>query len=137
MSAEDYGNSAAVEITWANSAFSFAERHWLLLTHLPADSIRITGSDDEIYDAFRKEFPDFRVDRVSEAEMKSADGKASWRAFLDGFVKERVPDFNFGTLLRLDYSGKYDDDNTTLVTRGQFYAIEIARNRELPHLARH
>lgn len=35
-----------------------------------------------------------------------------------------------GTLLRVDAAGDYNQENTTLVPRIQFFAIEIARNRE-------
>ena len=45
-------------------------------------------------------------------------------------MKEVVEDFNFATLLRLDCTGDYSEANTILVTRAQFVAIEIARNRE-------
>lgn len=41
-----------------------------------------------------------------------------------------VQDFNMGTLLRLDASKDYDPDNTIIVPRIQFFAIEIARLRE-------
>lgn len=52
-----------------------------------------------------------------------------WRPFCEQF-KEEVEDYSFGTLLRLDCSGEFSEENTTLVPRIQFYAIEIARNRE-------
>ncbi len=32
--------------------------------------------------------------------------------------------------MRLDASGDYNEENTTIAPRIQFYAIEIARNRE-------
>jgi len=41
----------------------------------------------------------------------------------------KIEDYNFGTLLRIDCSKGYDEENTILVTRIQFYAVEIARNR--------
>ncbi|NXA56829.1 PBDC1 protein, partial [Nothocercus julius] len=41
-----------------------------------------------------------------------------------------VEDFNLGTLLRLDCREGYTEENTILATRIQFFAIEIARNRE-------
>lgn len=36
-----------------------------------------------------------------------------------------VPDYNFGTILRGDAKREYDEDNSILVTRVQFYAIEV------------
>ena len=60
-----------------------------------------------------------------------------------------MEDYNFGTLVRIDARGEYSSENTLLgksersikenfslrfllvsVVRVQFYAIEIARNRE-------
>lgn len=41
-----------------------------------------------------------------------------------------ILDYSYGTLLRSDSAKDYSEDNTILVTRIQFYAIEIARNRE-------
>ena len=43
---------------------------------------------------------------------------------------DKVNDFNFATLMRLDASGDYSEANTIVVPRAQFIAIEIARNRE-------
>lgn len=42
----------------------------------------------------------------------------------------KVEDHSFGTLLRLDCREDYSEANSTLVPRIQFYAIELARNRE-------
>mmetsp|Transcript_10421 Transcript_10421/g.31867 ORF Transcript_10421/g.31867 Transcript_10421/m.31867 type:complete len:81 (-) Transcript_10421:111-353(-) len=71
------------------------------------------------------------VKKVNENEMKSPEGKKRWRTFLESVLKPAVnDDYNFGTLLRTDTRGKYEEDNTILVLRGQFYAVEIARNRE-------
>lgn len=41
-----------------------------------------------------------------------------------------VEDFNYGTLLRLNCSQGYTEENTIFAPRIQFFAIEIARNRE-------
>lgn len=62
--------------------------------------------------------------------MKSTAGKAAWRAFLEGPAKATTPDYAFGTLLRLASTGGYTPENTTLVSRGVFYAVEAARNAE-------
>lgn len=43
---------------------------------------------------------------------------------------KNLEDFSFGTLLRLSAGEEYSEANTILVTRVQFLAIEIARNRE-------
>lgn len=61
--------------------------------------------------------------------MKSTKGKDKWRPFCEKF-KEIVEDYSFGTLLRADATKDYSEENTILVIRIQFYAIELARNRE-------
>jgi len=38
--------------------------------------------------------------------------------------------YNFGTLIRKDALGENKENNSFIVIRIQFYAIEIARNRE-------
>ena len=44
--------------------------------------------------------------------------------------KERVQDYNFGTLLKLDQTDDYTEKNSCFALRVQFLAIEIARNKE-------
>lgn len=68
------------------------------------------------------------IANLDEAELKSDQSKALWREFCNGH-KDLVEDFNFATILRLDPKKDYSPENTTLVPRVQFYAIEIARNR--------
>lgn len=41
-----------------------------------------------------------------------------------------MEDFSFGTLIRIDSDGEYSEENSMLTTRIQFFAIELARNRE-------
>ena len=41
-----------------------------------------------------------------------------------------MEDFSFATLLRLESGDEYSQSNTVVVPRVQFYAIELARNRE-------
>jgi hypothetical protein len=40
-----------------------------------------------------------------------------------------VADYNFGTLIRTNSMEDYTEKNTMFITRIQFYAIEICRNR--------
>lgn len=112
--------------------------------------LRLTRLDDEIYEHFKKEFPDFDPSAsINEDEMKSKEGKEKWRKFMNQYEK-KVADFNFGTILRLDPKLEYEQDTTIfgkshllagvilwhglkltcvfgLVPRMQFYAVEIAR----------
>lgn len=91
--------------------------------------LRLTPHDDQIYKTFRETFPNLKVDVINEEELKSEDGKIMWRPFCDNF-KNVVEDYSFGTLLRLNCKEDYTESNSILTTRIQFYAIELARNRE-------
>lgn len=91
--------------------------------------LRLTPHDDLIYTHFRQDFPDLNVSYIKEHEIKNNTNKAKWRIFCEKF-KNIVEDYSFGTLLRADTKGDYSEENTILVPRVQFYAIEIARNRE-------
>lgn len=91
--------------------------------------LRLTPHDEQIYKAFKDLFPNMKVDKIDENELKSPEGKAKWRPFCEQF-KDVVEDYSFGTLLRADCTGDYSEDNSILTTRIQFYAIELARNRE-------
>lgn len=91
--------------------------------------LRLTPHDEQIYKTFRDFFPDLKVDKIVEDELKSAEGKQKWRPYCEQF-KDVVEDYSFGTLLRADCTGEYSEENSILCTRIQFYAIEIARNRE-------
>jgi hypothetical protein len=101
--------------------------------------------DDEIYADFRAEFPDIPVDALEEMrDFKCDEAKAKWRPWIMKYEKT-VDEYNFGTLLRIKADGDYTEENTMFgafwkqcdllnlcdaATRMQFYAIEIARNRE-------
>ena len=66
---------------------------------------------------------------LNEDELKSEEGKNMWRPFCEQF-KDIVEDYSFGTLIRADCRGDYSPENSILTSRIQFYAIELARNRE-------
>jgi hypothetical protein len=85
--------------------------------------------DDEIYEDFRKNFPDLDIRRLNEEDFKSEPAKKKWREFMMPYEK-RVNDYNFGSLLRIDTTGDYTEENTMFAMRMQFLCIEIARNRE-------
>lgn len=91
--------------------------------------LKLTPLDDHIYKSFRDEFPTLDVRVMLESELKSATGKEKWRPYCERF-KHCLDDYSFGTLLRIDADKEYTEENTMLVIRVQFYAIELARNRE-------
>ena len=101
--------------------------------------------DDEIYEHFRKEFPEFDPrETIDEDKMKSKEGKERWRNFMMAYEKS-VDDYNFGTMLRANPKFEYGEketifgkvywpegarnqaDHNHTAMRMQFYAVEIAR----------
>ncbi|XP_023226944.1 DALR anticodon-binding domain-containing protein 3-like isoform X1 [Centruroides sculpturatus] len=128
-SAEEYENNPDVELMWVIKATEHMEIYFNLLCSIDPQLLKLTPHDDRIYESFRKEFPDMSVDVLDEKELKSEEAKAKWRPYCNSF-ENVVEDFNFGTLVRIDSSKDYSKENTVLVPRIQFYAIEVARNRE-------
>ncbi|NWV18502.1 PBDC1 protein, partial [Origma solitaria] len=125
-----------------------------LISSVDPKFLNLTKVDDRIYEEFRKTFRDLRIDVLDPEELKSEPAKEvsaghggippfsrdfggaegvfvpqKWRPFCLGF-EGVVEDFNYGTLLRLDSRREYTEENTIFATRIQFFAIEIARNRE-------
>jgi hypothetical protein len=74
--------------------------------------------DDEIYAHFRREFPKLQVAKFDEQALKSESAKVAWRRFCNEYTGDRVKDFNFGSLVRLDSAGDYDEANSSF---GSFF----------------
>ena len=55
---------------WAARAFQQAEIHMKLLTAVGPERMKFTKLDQELYESFRKNFPDFNIDNVDEENMK-------------------------------------------------------------------
>ncbi|XP_044261917.1 protein PBDC1 [Tribolium madens] len=127
--AEEFENDQTLETMWAIKAYEHAEIYFNILCSVDPKYLKLTPIDNIIYKEFRDEFPHLRINIINENELKSEKSKAKWRPFCEKF-KKCVEDYSFGTLLRSDASKDYTEDNTMLVTRIQFYAIELARNRE-------
>lgn len=121
--------------------------------------LKLSKHDDWIYSKFRLRFPDLKIDEIEVDTLKSGTAKEvtltksyrvlsrmsyfftrkrkvsnqvifmqKWRKFCEEM--KQLEDFSFGTLLRLKAKEEYSEENTILVTRVQYLAIEIARNRE-------
>ncbi|XP_025096682.1 protein PBDC1-like isoform X3 [Pomacea canaliculata] len=129
LTSENLGNNSDIELRWAMKASDHAEVYFNLITSVEPRILRLTALDNEIYTKFRETFPDLKVDVLDEKELKSAESKEKWREFCEYF-KEKVEDYNFGTLLRLNCKEDYSQENSIFCVRVQFLAIEIARNRE-------
>uniref|UniRef100_A0A3Q1GMT1 Polysaccharide biosynthesis domain containing 1 n=1 Tax=Acanthochromis polyacanthus TaxID=80966 RepID=A0A3Q1GMT1_9TELE len=114
---------------WAMKAYNHAEVYFNLISSVDPKFLKLTKLDDKIYSTFRESFKDLDVKVLTHDQLKSDTAKERWRPFCNQF-EGLVEDFNFGTLLRLDCEKDYVEDNTVFATRIQFFAIEIARNRE-------
>ncbi|XP_073837403.1 protein PBDC1 [Musca autumnalis] len=126
--AEEFGNDGLVEEMWAVKAMDHAEVHFNLITSVHPSCLRLTPYDDQIYQTFRQDFPDLKVDILSDEILKSPEAKVAWRNFAEKFNK--LEDYSYGTLMRADASKEFSPENSLLVVRIQFLAIEIARNIE-------
>ncbi|XP_063622396.1 protein PBDC1 [Cydia splendana] len=127
--AEEFGNDETLEHLWAAKAMEHSDIYFNVLCSVDTRLLRLTPQDDLIYTHFRQDFPDLNVAYIKENEIKNNHNKAKWRAYCEKF-KNIIEDYSFGTLMRADTKGDYSEQNTILVPRVQFYAIEIARNRE-------
>ncbi|XP_041825253.1 protein PBDC1 isoform X2 [Melanotaenia boesemani] len=100
-----------------------------LISSVDPKFLKLTKLDDKIYSSFRETFKELDVKQLKEDDLKSDEAKERWRPFCNQF-EGLVEDFNYGTLLRLDCEKDYSEENTIFATRVQFFAVEIARNRE-------
>lgn len=120
-----------MERLWAAKAFAHADAYARLInTCKDISKIRLTKQDDEIYTKFRRIFPDLNVEVFDYEYSKSKDQKELWRTFFEGYTDELVKDWNMATLMRPDATKEFSEENSCIVTRIQFHAIEISRNRE-------
>ncbi|KAF8731528.1 hypothetical protein AX14_004729 [Amanita brunnescens Koide BX004] len=101
---------------------------------VPPKELKLTQHDDEIFAHTMEKFPELaeppheKLTKLDEEWLKSADGKKKWRDFILQY-ENKIKDYNFGSLIRTDAREEYGESNTIFVTRIQFYAIEITRNR--------
>jgi hypothetical protein len=90
--------------------------YWSILEKVPGSKLRLTKMDDEIYESFKKEFPDFDPTQIiNEDEMKSKDGKAKWRNWIKQY-EGTIHDYNFGTMLRANPKTEYEQATTIFGT---------------------
>uniref|UniRef100_A0A8C4QKD4 Polysaccharide biosynthesis domain containing 1 n=1 Tax=Eptatretus burgeri TaxID=7764 RepID=A0A8C4QKD4_EPTBU len=82
-----------------------------LISSAEPEFLHLTEHDDEIYNEFRRSFPTMMIAILNPEDLKSESSKKKWRAFcllFDG----KVAEFNFGTLLRLNATAEYSEENT-------------------------
>lgn len=127
---EHADNFEDIEKQFAVKVVQHMETYWNILEKVKGSTLRLTKIDDEIYEHFQKEFPDFDASAtINEDEMKSKAGKERWRNFINQYEK-KIEDFNFGAMLRASAKTDYTQEGTIFAVRMQFYAVEIARNRQ-------
>ncbi|KAK5900255.1 hypothetical protein CgunFtcFv8_025227 [Champsocephalus gunnari] len=129
LPADAYGNDPQLEVMWAMKAYNHAEVYFNLISSVDPKFLKLTKMDDDIYKIFRDTFKDLDIKKLNPDDLKSDEMKEVWRPFCNQF-QGLIEDFNYGTLLRLDCERDYTEDNTIFATRAQFFAVEIARNKE-------
>nr|XP_020492627.1 protein PBDC1 [Labrus bergylta] len=127
--AEEYENDPRLEEMWAMKAYNHAEVYFNLISSVEPKFLKLTKLDDKIYTDFRETFKELDIKLLKVDDLKSEQAKETWRPFCNQF-EGLIEDFNYGTLLRLDCEKDYTEENTIFATRAQFFAVEIARNRE-------
>ncbi|CAL8576814.1 MAG: hypothetical protein LQ349_007519 [Xanthoria aureola] len=122
-------NFEDMEKQFAVKAVQHMTTYWAILEKMKGSQLRLTKMDDEIYEHFKKDFPELDpAETINEDTMKSKEGKERWRNFMMAYEK-KIDDYNFGTMLRANPKFEYGEKETIFAMRMQFYAIEIARNR--------
>ncbi|KDQ56583.1 hypothetical protein JAAARDRAFT_79123 [Jaapia argillacea MUCL 33604] len=127
-------NLVEIEKQFAVKAVEHAQTYWNLLEKVNPRDLKLTKLDEEIFDHVMKDFPELaeaphdKITKLDEEWMKSKEGKERWRVFIASY-ENKVKDYNFGSLIRTDARDEYSELNTIFVTRIQFYAFEICRNR--------
>ena len=117
--------------TTAATSAAYAEVYFNLLCSVEPSSLKLTSSqelDDRIYTEFKKFFPVLDVDKFVEDDITNEVAKEQWIKFSERF--KDVEDYSLGCLLRLDSGKDYTEENTVIAIKIQFFAIEIARNRD-------
>lgn len=126
---EDAGNLEDMEKQFAVKVVQHMQTYWSILEKIKGSSLRLTKMDDDIYNHLKEAFPKFDpAATIDENDMKGTTGKKLWRDFMMKYEK-KIDDYNFGTMVRINPNVEYEEKTTIFVPRMQFYAIEIARNR--------
>lgn len=100
--------------------------YWAILERMRGSELRLTKMDDEIYQHFKREFPEFDPkETIDEDKMKSKEGKERWRNFMMGYEKT-IEDYNFGTMLRADPKFEFGEKETIFGLKAGFMvAVEL------------
>ncbi|VDK77825.1 unnamed protein product [Onchocerca ochengi] len=119
--AAEYTNDPSFEIAWAVEAAERANIHMSLLLTCNTKELTMHKKFNVIYDKFREIFPNMNVEK--------GENKQQWFIFCEHF-KEEIEDYNLATIMRIRANGAYSEENTIIVPKIIFLAVEIARNKE-------
>ncbi|KAI4160431.1 MAG: hypothetical protein LQ342_005755 [Letrouitia transgressa] len=109
---EQAGNFEDMEKQFAVKAVQHMTTYWAILEKMRGSQLRLTKIDDEIYEHFRRDFPEFDPkETIDEDKMKSKEGKEKWRNFMLAYEK-KIDDYNFGTMLRSNPKFEYGEKET-------------------------
>ena len=128
---EMIGNDGRVEELWAMKAMEHAEVYFNLLCSVEPTRLKLSGNqelDDKLYKDAKESFPKLNFGKLTEDDLKNEKAKVQWREFSNRY--KDVEDFSLGSLMRMDSTKDYSEDNTMLAIKIQFFAIEIVRNRD-------
>ncbi|KAI9816024.1 MAG: hypothetical protein M1827_002016 [Pycnora praestabilis] len=104
--------SGLIEKQWSVKAVEQMATYWAILEKVRGSQLRLTKMDNDIYEHFKKEFPDFDLEAtINEDEMKSKAGKEKWRQFMMEY-ENKVEDYNFGTIIRSNPKFEYGEKET-------------------------
>ena len=78
-----------------------------------------------MYQFFRRFLPTSNVQCISDG----LEHPTMWYLFFDRF-RQRIPDFELSTLVKVDVNKALTTDNCQLVCKGVWLAIEVARLKE-------
>ncbi|VDM56231.1 unnamed protein product [Angiostrongylus costaricensis] len=122
-----YVNDSTIEMAWA--AAERANIHMNLLMCCDTKLLKLNKQQDIIYTTFKRTFPDLDVHKVTEVDLKHGGMKEKWHDFCEIF-REIVEDYSLGTLMRIEACKGYSEENTIVVPKIIYLAVEIARNIE-------
>ncbi|KNE61141.1 hypothetical protein AMAG_06893 [Allomyces macrogynus ATCC 38327] len=117
------------QLTWAQRAIAFASTHSKRLAKYGCKT-HLTKIDQELAKAVRATFPTIDLLTLDVAQFTDEEVKRKWAALAQRYAASLPNDWRELTLLRIRAAQDYTDTNSFVVTRGQFYAIEAARNVE-------
>ena len=112
------------EIDTLVKALAWTKTHFQLVES--GASFHLTPCDEQLYNEFRRVMPKLNVECLPQDDKH----QNQW-AWLVGKFADRVPNYDVLTCVRLNPYKPYTSDNIKFVCRLVFYAVEVARAKEL------